>query len=605
MKQWVKGLMLGALTVSLMSGSAVQAAGLQWMDATHIFEKDVLNLSKSVQLESKADNAKRFRAPAPKVKEYKVGDVETFWTKNIAQNKFEQTPATLKAIGTNCYIFVENGKNVPDSAIQKVMKTFDEKIYSTNTKTFGSEWKPGVDGDNHITLLMFDIKDGFNGTGGYVAGYFFAGDEFLQSQIPANIDVKSNEREMFYLDINPADPTNDKYMSVVAHEFQHMIHFIHDPKELTWLNEACSQIAPYFCGFGHPGQITSYMQTPDNSLTAWAKEQMLANYGQVYLWNYYILNRFLKTDQLRSTFFAPLVADKAQGSDAFDKALKPFGVDSQKTFIDFAIANFVNDPALDKGQYAYDNTLGRLRLPPTAQIKAFPGQVKDTVYLWSADGIKADLSAAKANLKLTFSGTPASVSGKKSTFIVAAVLSDSRNKITPKITFMQIAATGKGTLDLARGEFDTLQAVVIALAPKGVPNAAYAQAPAVPYQFDLSDAGTVVATRRGRRVEPNRLVADYIVSAEAVSSQDGKVAAVALTNLEGLTYDMGKALQNHLEDGSQDAINSMLEAAQDEDSRESLRPLAKKMAEQLEAWKGQRNPCPENIEEKIQALRSF
>ncbi|HEY9071659.1 MAG TPA: hypothetical protein VIV61_15465, partial [Candidatus Ozemobacteraceae bacterium] len=462
------------------SDSAPAADSNAWFDATHSFQPQVEKLVKTVKLETRRENARRRRAPAPAPKQYKVGDVETFWTKNIAENKFEQTRAVLKAIGENCYIFVEEGKTVADAAIAKVQASFDKTIYPTDTAAFGSEWKPGVDGDERITLLMFDIKDGFdpNGNAGYVGGYFFAGDEFLQSQIPADVPVKSNEREMFYLDINPADPTEDRYMSIVAHEFQHMIHFIHDPRERSWVNECCSQIAPYLCGFGHAGQIKSYMQTPDNSLTAWSQERPVANYGQVYLWGYYLMNRYLKNDADRRAFFNSLVADEAQGIAGFDKALKQFGTDFRSSFTEFMVANFINNPKLDKGQYAYDETLAKLRLPAAGTISALPAEIKDKVYLWSADTYKADLAQLNKSLTIEFSGPAADFGNKKTNgFVVAAVLSNSRDASASKIEFMNISASnaGKilaGSLAVPADEaFDTLNVIVLAQAPEGIADA--------------------------------------------------------------------------------------------------------------------------------------
>ncbi len=600
---------LGAIICFMTAAPAAFAAPPQWMDASHLFDKVTADLTAKVKIESKADHAKRFKAPIPQPKEYKVGDVESFWTKNIQANTFEQIQATLKAVGKNCYVFLENGKSVSDTAIQNIVKAFDEKIYPTDTGAFGSEWKPGIDGDNRIFLLMFDIKDGFNGTGGYVAGYFFAGDEFLQSQIPANIPVKSNEKEMFYLDLNPADPNSDKYMTIVAHEFQHMIHFIHDPKEFTWLNEACSQIGPYLCGYGHAGQITSYMQTPDNSLTAWSKDQMLANYGQVYLWNYYILNRYLAKKPNLDNFFSTLVSDKEQGTASYNKLLKNYQIDFSKLFVEFAIANFVNDAALDKGQFGYDPTLSRLRLPPVAQVKALPGQVKEKVSLWSADGIKADLSAAKNKINVSFTGSLAKIGGKTNSFTVAAILSNSRNTVKPAISFLKLSASGSGmagSLDLDRSaDFDTLQVVVVNVAPLGGSDKDYAQAPGNPYSLDIRDAGAAVVSRGPSRVNPNRVVEDYLISADVVTSRDKKIAATALSNLENLTSDMGKEVVNNLEEGSTTAVDAMLNAAEDEDARTSLRPLARKLAEQVDAWRLQKNTPSPALEEKIQGLKSF
>ncbi|HNW37123.1 MAG TPA: hypothetical protein PKM25_19435, partial [Candidatus Ozemobacteraceae bacterium] len=388
-----------------------------------------------------------------------------------------------------------------------------------------------------------------NGNGGYVGGYFFAGDEYLQSQIPAQYNIKTNEREMFYLDINPADPTEDRYMSIVAHEFQHMIHFNNDSSERSWVNEACSQIAPYLCGFGHASQIKSYMQTPDNSLTAWSKERQVANYGQVYLWNYYIMNRYLKTAEERRTFFMNLVSDQAQGIEGFDKALKLFGTDFRSSFTEFMIANFINSPKLDKGQYAYDASLAKLRLPAAETVSALPAEIRNQVYLWSADNLKIDLSNAKKTVTVQFAGSAVKVVGNKAnSFVVAAVSSNSRDKNAPKIEYLKLARTtdGKtlaGSLDVPVEEaFDTLNVIVIAQGPEGIADEEYAEFGAVPYTLTINDKGAEApAVARGNRmIRTSEMVDAYRTAAESLA--DPKNAEQGCAILEGLTGEMVKAV---------------------------------------------------------------
>ncbi len=616
MKRFMHSLFAGALVVGLgLVASPAQAVDPIWYDATHMFEKEVKTLTDNVKLESRYDFEMRTRGRAvtPRA-ERQVGQVEKFWTKNIKANTNEQISATLKAIGNHCYVYLQNGKTVSDAAINKIKDMFDKKIYPVDTNAFGSEWKPGIDNDEKITLLLFDIQDGFNGTGGFVAGYFFAGDEFLQSQIPPTVDVKSNEREMFYLDIYPGDPTKDSYMSVVAHEFQHMIHFNQDKKEETWLNEACAQIGPYLCGFNHPGQVMSYMQTPDNSLTAWAKEQMLANYGQVYLWNYYLMHRFAKSGTDRETFFKTLVADQDDGIQSYNKFLKKFGVDFTQVYTDFAITNFINDPKLDKGQYAYDPSLGRLKLPLTAQCRTLPAKGQDKVFLWSTDAVSVDLSQAKGAVKIVFAGAYAKMGTKYNSFKVAAILADSRGAKPGKIQFLTVAPAGQNqqggslTLPDVTG-FDTLYLTFSAQAPLDIPASAYAQAPGLPYAFEVTDsaaAPSVVATT-GRRPRAHAdvaaVVSDYAAAAGVLKSGANEAASLqALTNIEGLTADLLGRIDSDIAQGSFASVDAFVKAAAAAESRDQLRPLARKVADKL---KVERARGTKIADEQLQALTSF
>ncbi|MBF0544174.1 MAG: hypothetical protein HQM08_07065 [Candidatus Riflebacteria bacterium] len=583
------------------------------IDGTQFFQEKVDLLLKNVSIQSKAEKAKKLKAPAPVPKNYKIGDEETFWASNVANNTQYQLKATLKAIGPNSYIFLENGRNVSDADIQRIENDFEGKVYNTDTKYFGQEWKPGIDGDPRMTLLLLDIQDGFTATGtnqGFVAGYFFAGDEFLQADIPANIQVKSNEREMIYLDIYPGNPSKPDYLAVVAHEFTHMIHFAHNPQEATWVKEGCAMIAMYYNGYGHQSQITSFLQQPDTSLTAWAQDHSISNYGAGYLFNFYLNQRFLKDDASKVNFYQNLISSKVQGIDSLDAGLKQYGTDFAQFYTDFAITNFVNNPNLDKGEYCYnDPLLNKLRLPVTQMIKSLPGQVQDKVFIWSADGIKVDLSTAKANVKIDFAGAhPAFTDGKYLSYKVAAVLSDSRDRVTPEISFVNLVAaadnkTQSGSLEVpSAGKFDTLTIIVSAQAPAGIPDQGYAKAPGMPYVVAVSDSGAQIARSVNSITNVSALVQDYSNAATGLSSDKEDVQLQALNSLEAISYEVTKSVKHDLENGSTKSVDDLITALQKADSKDLLKPLAKKVADQLNAQQAQGKT---QLSDKIQTLLSY
>ncbi len=128
MKSMIRNLAIYALIMALSPVFAANAGQEIWLDATHYFEKDVKKLVENLQLESRKDYSKRVKAPAPEVKSYKVGDRETFWTKNIVENKFEKTKAVLRAVGKHCYVFLEEDKHLPAASLAKLQKTFEKKI---------------------------------------------------------------------------------------------------------------------------------------------------------------------------------------------------------------------------------------------------------------------------------------------------------------------------------------------------------------------------------------------------------------------------------------------------------------------------------------------
>src|SRR5581483_9166685 len=95
---------------------------------------------------------------------------------------------------------------------------FNNRIYPILTSAFGSEWRPGVDSDNNITILFEAMKGG-------ASGYFRSADEYIKLQLPS-----SNEREMLYISLDHIDDSQLK--AFVAHEFVHLITF--NQKERLW-----------------------------------------------------------------------------------------------------------------------------------------------------------------------------------------------------------------------------------------------------------------------------------------------------------------------------------------------------------------------------------
>jgi immune inhibitor A len=95
-----------------------------------------------------------------------VGDTDTFWATNVSTNENFQLTATLQYVTDHSYFWVEDGVKFDEDDMKKLMDTFEEQIYPTTRAFFGSEWSPGVDGDEHIYILYA------RGIGSSIAGYF-------------------------------------------------------------------------------------------------------------------------------------------------------------------------------------------------------------------------------------------------------------------------------------------------------------------------------------------------------------------------------------------------------------------------------------------------
>ncbi len=581
----------------------------QRIDATHILAREY-ELPQRAQApggisfadsETGVRNVRRTAVPK------KLGDKETFWANNIATGKFEQISATLRAIGQHCHVYLEDGRDTSQAAIQKIQKQFDSQIYKVNTENFGSENNPGLDGDPKITLLMLDIQDGYtNPNDGYVAGYFFAGDQMRQSEFESFSKVKSNEREILYLDTYPCDPNASDYLEIVAHEFQHMIHHNLDRDEVTWVNEGCSQIAPVFCGFTPPGHYKLLKEDPDRSLNNWAKWNPMPDYGQVYLWNQFIVDHCLPDAASRAGFFKALVASKKKSIGGYVEALKMVNRSFSDTFTEFTIANRVNDHRLAQGRYAYrQKVLQKFKLPPTKHVTAFPAKVSDSVYVWGSDSIFADISNAASRMKISFSGYRRFMGPTHPEFRLAGILQDSTGIQPPKITFFKLDVNPAdknrmiGSIEVnCDGTYDGLTVVVMALAPEDVDDASYMPASGFIYDLNFESIAPIANAVRGTHsLDMNAFI-------EAVNNAGDDYTVANIRMREHYANLLIRTIKRDIEKGSLATVDNFIESA---GSNNRLTPFARDISGMLLFFKNQESSVfsDDELQNRIEMLGSL
>jgi hypothetical protein len=341
---------------------------------------------------------------------YSVGSKKSWYADDLTSTSVSRylVSSTCKAVGNNCYIFVEDSSwsagRVNQTAVDSVRIYFDSKtpanpskgIFETDTAAFGNP--PDVDDDPKIIILMLDIKDGYSSTsgGGYVEGYFYSYNEIDPEVVGYS---KSNFAEMFYLDTNPLNLTTtsglQSGLSTLAHEFQHMIHFNYDRSEITFVNEGCSVLAEVNCGF--PIYPQSYFsKEPNHYLLDWRRNDptaVLTDYSRAARFFVYL------RDQVGMGLFKPLVASTLTGTAGIDAGFQK--INSSFRFADvlknWFIANEVNDRTVDsKYGYVYSNlpkSTGRTYLNPNISLTT------DTVQNYAVQYITFKSSS---QLKATF-----------------------------------------------------------------------------------------------------------------------------------------------------------------------------------------------------------
>lgn len=264
--------------------------------------------------------------------ERKVGDSRNFWLLNVDSNDYRQISANLEYITPHLYFWVEEGIEVDPSSVAELADTFENEIYPTNRQIFGSEWKPGVDHDEHLTILYA------TGLGG-AAGYFSSTDS-----LTLEVEKYSNETEMFYLSADYTRPDSVYTYGVLAHELQHMIHWNIDRNESSWVSEGLSELAVELNGYDTGGFTLYFAIDPDIQLNFWPGNEQgdsTPHYGASYLFMKYLMDRF-GLESIRE-----LVANKEVGLTSIDEIFGPknpelsTGYTSEKLFQDWSIANYL------------------------------------------------------------------------------------------------------------------------------------------------------------------------------------------------------------------------------------------------------------------------
>ncbi len=315
-------------------------------------------LAADLPIRDRVDLARRFLGvrevtPPPPVT-YQMGDVIPFWVSNDDTETTTQVMAELVYATDVVYIWVERGATYDYEALVRSADTFSKHTYPTTRAYFGSEANPGIDGDPRLHILHSTQL------GSTVLGYYFSPSEY-----PASIVPYSNEKEIFFIHIYNTPPGDPYYDGVLAHEFQHMIHWNVDRNEESWLNEGLSELATFINGFGASDATLFFMLNPDLQLNSWPEDGGSgANYGAGFLFTAYFLDRFGE-DALRA-----LVANPLNGLEGIDDTLRQMGagVTADDVFADWVIANLINDPRAGQGQYAYSSLPN---LVPPSYIEGF------------------------------------------------------------------------------------------------------------------------------------------------------------------------------------------------------------------------------------------
>ena len=278
---------------------------------------------------------------------FSVGDRRDFWVTDTSIDRTFQTEAVLRYIGDEIYFWIEDGVNYDQAELIALAQSFENEIIPTSREFFGSEWNPGIDGDPHIYILYA------TNVGITTAGYFSSAD----SLHPLAHEF-SNAAEMFVLNADNSFLDESYTYGVLAHEFQHMIHWYQDRNETSWLNEGLSELSTLLNGYANTGFGNLYTSSPDLQLNDWPADSDATppHYGAGFLFVSYFLERF------GNEATQALVAHPANGLSSVDAVLNDFNyqdalngdaIGADDVVLDWMLANYLLDGSLADGRYTY------------------------------------------------------------------------------------------------------------------------------------------------------------------------------------------------------------------------------------------------------------
>jgi len=235
-----------------------------------------------------------------------IGDRETFQTAD--------GPRQVELIYADdlATFWVETGLALNREAIVAAAGRLRSTYYPLLERSFGSEWRPGVDTDPRVTVLHT-----LGAADRYEMGYFIDENEYPRTLFP-----RSNEREMIYLNMSQLEPGTPLYEGTLVHEMQHLIQWNLDANEDKWLNEGLSQVTEALVGLDTVDP-QPFLEQTDIRLDHWsdATSEIYAHYAAAYLYGLYFW------EQLGDAALSELARHPANGLAAVRAVLKGYRPD--------------------------------------------------------------------------------------------------------------------------------------------------------------------------------------------------------------------------------------------------------------------------------------
>jgi len=327
--------------------------------------------------------------PAAPAAPVQIGQTERFFI-HIPE---AEVTATCIAKSEHLYVYIENSVRdmLSDVEAIAIAKEFDTRIYPNVRKWMGTEWKPGLDRDNRITLLMHDV--GMNGSGLEYGGYFASVD-----QLPTA--PNSNRREMLYMDIFQfKERSRHTFYSSLAHEFAHLINWFQNggTTDQRWLEEGTASFVEWAVyGNVHTLFVDGYLADPGVSLA-------YANTWDVYYGGAFMLMLYLYEQYGGPELIRGIIGTDALGERGIDAALAGSGRSERfpEVFLNWGLANWMNAQAQNR-KLGYAGLRNRKVTAAVPRVFSYPSEMNSVgIDQWSAHYIRFENLPETLDISLT------------------------------------------------------------------------------------------------------------------------------------------------------------------------------------------------------------
>ena len=207
-------------------------------------------------------------------------------------------------------------------------------VFANDHDIFGLP--PNVDGDGIVDVLMYDIGRGSGNVIGYVTGL---------DQLVRSADVKSNERDILYVDSNEGSRNLQTFAAVVAHEYAHLINISYG-FDGTFVSEGLAEYASIINGYyWRPINYMGSVFEVSQRLFHWEAAPNPSDerdYQRAGMFFNYIGERV--TPQAVGDIMKGRVK---KGEAGIDSVLALYGTSISDVILDFHTANYLNDRSLD------------------------------------------------------------------------------------------------------------------------------------------------------------------------------------------------------------------------------------------------------------------